>query len=130
VNIYNNTGLGTTIWSPLAAGLLTGKYNQGTPPESRMALQGFDWLANKQLSEARLAITCQLTHLAAELGVPLARVAIAWTIKNPHVTTAIQGATRPEQLLQNLGSLDVVTLLTTEVMERIEGILQNKPVQQ
>jgi voltage-dependent potassium channel beta subunit len=130
LTIFSSMGLGTTIWSPLAAGLLTGKYNQGTPPDSRMALQGFDWLAKKQLNDERLGKTRQLVALAAELGVPLAQLAIAWTIHNPHVTTAILGATRPEQLHQNLGSLDVLPLLTPDVMERIESILQNKPVLQ
>jgi len=125
--VYQNVGLGTTIWSPLAAGFLTGKYNEGIPEGSRLSIQGFDWLKERWLQEDKLKKVKELGKLAGETGVSLAEMAIAWTIKNPHVTTAILGATKKEQLLENLKALDAVSKLTPEVMEKIENILQNKP---
>lgn len=125
--VFKNVGLGTTIWSPLAAGFLTGKYNEGIPADSRLAIEGFDWLKNRWIQDAKLAKVKQLTQLAAELGVSLAALAIAWTIKNPNVTTAILGATKRTQLEENLKALDAVKLLSDDVMNKIEEILQNKP---
>jgi voltage-dependent potassium channel beta subunit len=125
--VFKNVGLGTTIWSPLAAGFLTGKYNNGIPEGSRLAIEGFDWLKDRWIQDAKLEKVKKLTILAAELGVSLASVAIAWTIKNPNVTTAILGATKKEQLEQNLKALDALPLLTDEVISKIEVILQNKP---
>lgn len=125
--VFKNVGLGTTIWSPLAAGFLTGKYNEGIPADSRLAIEGFDWLKNRWIQDAKLAKVKQLTELAGELGVSLAALAIAWTIKNPNVTTAILGATKRTQLEENLKALDAVKLLSEDVMNRIEEILQNKP---
>lgn len=126
--VYQNVGLGTTIWSPLAAGFLTGKYNNGIPEDSRLAIEGFGWLKDRWIQDVKLEKVKKLTHLANELGVSLASLAIAWTIKNPHVTTAILGATKKEQLFENLKALDSLLLLSTEVMDKIEAILQNKPV--
>ncbi len=126
--VFKNVGLGTTIWSPLAAGFLTGKYNNGIPEGSRLAIEGFDWLKDRWVQDAKLEKVKKLVVLAGELGVSLAALAIAWTIKNPNVTTAILGATKKEQLLENLKALDVVKLLTDEVVNKIENILQNKPV--
>lgn len=126
--VYQNVGLGTTIWSPLAAGFLTGKYNNGIPEDSRLAIEGFGWLKDRWIQDAKLEKVKKLALLADELGVSLASLAIAWTIKNPHVTTAILGATKKEQLFENLKALDSLQLLSTEVMDRIEAILQNKPV--
>ncbi|MCA6449666.1 MAG: aldo/keto reductase [Chitinophagaceae bacterium] len=125
--VFKNVGLGTTIWSPLAAGFLTGKYNEGIPADSRLAIEGFDWLKNRWIQDAKLAKVKQLTQLAGELGVSLAALAIAWTIKNPNVTTAILGATKRTQLEENLKALDAVKLLSEDVMNKIEEILQNKP---
>lgn len=125
--VFRNVGLGTTIWSPLAAGFLTGKYNDGIPEGSRFAIQGFDWLKERWLKEDRIKKVQKLAQLAKELNVSLASLAIAWTIKNPQVTTAILGATKKEQLHENLKALEVVALLTPAVLEKIEGILQNKP---
>lgn len=125
--VFKNVGLGTTIWSPLAAGFLTGKYNEGIPADSRLAIEGFDWLKNRWIQDAKLAKVKQLTQLAGELGVSLAALAIAWTIKNPNVTTAILGATKKTQLEENLKALDAVKLLSDDVMNKIEEILQNKP---
>ena len=125
--VFKNAGLGTTIWSPLAAGFLTGKYNNGIPADSRLAIEGFDWLKNRWIQDAKLEKAKQLATLAGELGVSLAALSIAWTIKNPNTTTAILGATKKEQLTENLKALEVVKFLSDEVMDRIESILQNKP---
>jgi voltage-dependent potassium channel beta subunit len=125
--VFKNVGLGTTIWSPLAAGFLTGKYNNGIPEDSRLAIEGFDWLKTRWIQEAKLEKVKKLTALANELGVSLAALAIAWTIKNPNTTTAILGATKKEQLTENLKALNVSPLLTDELMQQIEAILQNKP---
>jgi len=125
--IYKTVGLGTTIWSPLASGLLTGKYNNGIPQDSRFALEGFDWLKNQWLANNNLEKVKNLTAFAQELSVPVATLAIAWTIKNPNVTTAILGATKREQLTENLKAIDVLPKLTTEVMQRIEDIMQTAP---
>jgi voltage-dependent potassium channel beta subunit len=125
--VYKNTGLGTTIWSPLAAGFLTGKYLQGIPEDSRLAINGFDWLKDRWLQEEKINKLKKLVELAGSLGVSMASLAIAWTIKNPQVTTAILGATKKEQLTENLKALDTLKLLSPEVMAEIEKILQNKP---
>lgn len=125
--VFKNVGLGTTIWSPLAAGFLTGKYNEGIPADSRLAIEGFDWLKDRWIQDAKLEKVKKLAVLAKQLNVSLASLAIAWTIKNPNVTTAILGATRKSQLEENLSSLEVVKVLTPEVMTQIENILQNKP---
>ena len=126
-NIFRNTGMGTTIWSPLASGLLTGKYNNGIPEGSRLGLEGFDWLKDKNLSEERIARVRELGKVADELGTSLATMSIAWCIKNPNVTTAILGATKPEQLQENLKALDVLPLLTQEVMDKIDETMGTKP---
>jgi len=125
--IFNTIGMGTTIWSPLASGLLTGKYNNGIPQGSRFALEGFDWLKDQWMVEDKLAKVRALNEIADELSTPLATLAIAWCISNPNVTTAILGATKKEQLLENLKALDVVPKLTPEVLQRIDDIMQTKP---
>jgi voltage-dependent potassium channel beta subunit len=128
LQIFKNHGLGTTIWSPLASGLLSGKYNNGLPEGSRFALSGFEWLKDRWMLEDRLNKVKTFGELAAQLGVSSASLAIAWCIKNPHVTTAILGATRKEQLLDNLTALNTVALLSDEVMQQIDGIMGTKPV--
>lgn len=125
--VFKNVGLGTTIWSPLAAGFLTGKYNNGIPADSRLAIEGFDWLKNRWIQDAKLEKAKKLAVLADELGVSLAALSIAWTIKNPNTTTAILGATKKEQLTENLKALDALTVLSDDIVVKIEGILQNKP---
>lgn len=125
--VFNNVGLGTTIWSPLAAGFLTGKYNNGIPEGSRLAIEGFDWLKDRWVQDAKIEKVKKLGELAAQMGVSLAALAIAWTISNPHTTTAILGATKKEQLTENLKALDVVKLINGEITEKIEAILGNKP---
>ena len=125
--VYQNVGLGTTIWSPLASGFLTGKYLNGIPEHSRLSIQGFDWLKDRWLQEPKIEKLKKLKAYADELQIPLASLAIAWTIKNPNVTTAILGATSKEQLEQNFTALDTLPKLTSEVMSRIDEILQNRP---
>lgn len=126
--VFQNVGLGTTIWSPLAAGFLTGKYLNGIPDDSRLAIQGFDWLKERWVQEAKIEKVKKLAVLAQKMGVSLAELAIAWTIKNPNVTTAILGATKKQQLEENLKALQVLPLLTPEIMEKIEQVLKNKPI--
>lgn len=125
--VYKNVGLGTTIWSPLAAGFLTGKYLNTIPEDSRLSIPGFEWLKSRWLQEEKIAKLKKLVDLANQLGVSMASLAIAWTISNPNVTTAILGATKEEQLTDNLKALDVLKLLTPEVLSNIESILRNKP---
>lgn len=123
LDIFKTVGMGTTIWSPLASGLLTGKYNNGIPPESRLSLEGFDWLKDGLMVEDKLAKVRQLEKIAKELDTSLATLAIAWCIKNPYVSTAILGATKKEQLLENLKALEVLPKLTAEVMKHIDHIM-------
>lgn len=125
--VFQNTGLGTTIWSPLAAGFLTGKYNEGIPEGSRLAIEGFDWLKTRWLQEDKIKKVKKLADLARKLDVSLASLAIAWTIHNPNVSTAILGATKKQQLEENLKALDVLKKITPDIVEKIEKILQNKP---
>jgi voltage-dependent potassium channel beta subunit len=122
--LYEKIGLGTTIWSPLDSGILTGKYNRGIPEDSRLAKE--TWL-QRELVQEKIEKVRQLTPLAEELGGSMAQLALAWCLKNPDVSTVITGASRPEQVRENMGALDLVGRLTPEVMERIEGILDNKP---
>ena len=128
LQVFRNVGLGTTIWSPLASGLLTGKYNDGIPADSRLGLEGFDWLKERWMVEDKVNKVKQLGEVAERLGVSLAAMSIAWCIKNPNVTTAILGATKKEQLLANLKALEAVEKLTPEVMQEIDNIVQTKPV--
>lgn len=127
--LFRDFGLGTTIWSPLASGLLSGKYNNGVPADNRLHIEGMEWLKERTLGEpSKLDKTKALAKLAEELGTSLPKLAVAWTIKNPHVSTAILGASKKEQLIENLKALDVVPLLSNEIMEKIELILNNKPI--
>ena len=116
-------GLGTTIWSPLASGLLTGKYTEGIPPGSRGTLKGYEWLAERLSDPAKLAVVRRLAPIAADLGCTLAQMSLAWCLKNPRVSTVITGASRPAQVVENMKALDVVAKLGPEVMARIEAAL-------
>ncbi len=129
--LYSGIGLGTTIWSPLASGILTGKYGDGIPEGSRMSLPDYQWLRERIESpegQANVRKAAELTGIARELGVPLTQLAIAWCLKNPNVSTVIHGASSSAQLDENIKRLHVVSSLTGEVTERIEGVLQNRPV--
>ena len=126
--LYALMGLGTTIFSPLASGLLSGKYNDGVvPPDSRAALPGYEWLRAEVLKPERLAAVKLLVPIAAELGCTVAQMALAWCLLNPNVSTVITGASKPEQVHENMKALDVVDKLTPDVVARIEAILANKP---
>lgn len=129
-HLYRTIGLGTTIWSPLASGLLTGKYNEGIPEGSRLSLPGYEWLRQRFQGEAferKVAAIKRLAGVAEQLGCTLAQLAIAWCLKNPNVSTVITGASKPQQVRENMHALEVVPKLTAEVMEKIEEILDNKP---
>ena len=131
--LYREIGLGTTIWSPLASGLLTGKYNNDIPEDSRMALEGYEWLRKRLNSEKgkdQIAKVRQLTTIADELGCSTAQLALAWCLKNPDVSTVITGASRGSQVQENMKALEVSNQLTPEVLEQIENILNNKPAPQ
>jgi voltage-dependent potassium channel beta subunit len=121
--LYRDIGLGTTIWSPLASGMLTGKYNAGIPPDSRGALKGYEWLAERLTDTAKIAIVKRLAPIAADLSCTLAQLSLAWCLKNPNVSTVITGATRPAQVHENLKALDVVPKLAPDVMARIDTAL-------
>lgn len=128
--LYAALGLGTTTWSPLASGILTGKYRDGIPEGSRMTVPTYDWLREEIESEqgqAQIRKASELEGLAQELGISQAQLAVAWCLKNPHVSTVILGASRPEQLSENLMALEKLPLLTEEVMEKIETVLDNSP---
>jgi len=125
--VFRSVGMGTTIWSPLASGFLTGKYLNDMPEGSRLSMDTFAWLRERWLQEGKIDKLKNLVALAAELNLSMPSLAIAWTIANPHVTTAILGASKEAQLTENLRALDALKALTPEVMGRIEDILQNKP---
>ena len=122
--LYSDIGLGTTTWSPLASGLLTGKYNDGLPADSRLRTPGYEWLARRLSTDegaARLAKARRFTALAAELGEKPAQLAIAWCLRNPRVSSVILGATRPEQLRENLGALALIDKLDADTFARVEA---------
>jgi voltage-dependent potassium channel beta subunit len=128
--LYREFGLGTTIWSPLAGGLLTGKYDAGIPPGTRVSLPGYEWLRERYAgpeAEIRIGKVRRLRAVADELGATPAQLALAWCLKNPNVSSVITGASRPEQLGENMKAMEVVGRLSPEVMERLEMILENKP---
>lgn len=127
LTIFKNVGLGTTIWSPLASGLLTGKYNNGIPEGSRLTLDGYEWLKDRTMVDDKLNRVRNLEAVAKDLDTSLATLSVAWCISNPNVTTAILGATKDKQLLENLKALDVYPKITTEVKERIDEIMGTKP---
>lgn len=128
LQLYRDFGLGTTTWSPLASGLLTGKYNAGNIQENtRLQLTDMAWLKDKTLTEGKLGKVAALGKIASDLGISLARLGVAWCAKNPNVSTVILGASKVEQLTETLMAIDDVKLLTNEVLEKIEGVLQNKP---
>jgi voltage-dependent potassium channel beta subunit len=121
--LYRDIGLGTTIWSPLASGLLTGKYNDGIPADSRGTIKGYEWLAERLTEPAKLAVVRRLIPIAHDLGCTMAQLAIAWCLSNPNVSTVITGASRVTQVQENMGALDVVGKLDAGVMARINAAL-------
>ena len=126
--LFKNLGLGSTTWSPLKSGMLTGKYRGGKFPEgSRANLPGMEWLKEMFSDPKRVQAVERLNGIADDLGVTLAQMSIAWILKNPHVSTVITGASRVEQLKENFKALEVVPMLTDEVMQRIETALEGYP---
>jgi voltage-dependent potassium channel beta subunit len=125
--LYQDIGLGTTTWSPLASGMLTGKYNEGIPAQSRANLKDYEWLKPALTNTKRIGKVKQMASIAADLGISMAQMALAWCLKNPHVSTVITGASRVEQVHENLKSLEMIEKLTAEVMARIETVLGNRP---
>jgi len=120
--LYEDIGLGTTIWSPLASGLLTGKYLNGIPEGSRATLPGYEWLKGMLTDETRNKKVAELKVIADELGISLTQLSLAWCVKNPNVSTVITGASSAAQVRENMTALDAVPLLTKEVMDRIDLI--------
>lgn len=126
--IFKNIGMGTTIWSPLMSGLLSGKYNDEYPKDTRLNIEGLEWLKDRTLLEDRIKKTRELTKLAAELELTTAQLALIWCTKNPNVSTVILGASKRSQLEENLKALDYLNKIDGLVIENIEAILKNKPV--
>jgi len=122
--LYGDIGLGLTIWSPLASGLLTGKYNDGIPADSRGNLPGYEWLKARLSDPNVLKIVRGLQPVADDLGCTMSQLAIAWTVRNPHVSTVITGASRAAQVHENMKALEVVPQLTDDVMARIDAVLK------
>lgn len=127
--IYKTVGLGTTIWSPLASGVLTGKYNQKTQPkDTRLVMEGMDWLKDSVVTRENLDKVAQLEKIAKNLGLSLPLLAIAWCLKNENVSTVMLGASKLSQLEENFKAIEAKAKLTPEVMEAIEKALNNKPM--
>ena len=125
--LFKDYGYGSTIWSPLASGLLTGKYNNGIPADSRGALPGYEWLQTRLTNADALAKVKAVQAVAGELGIPLSQLAIAWCLKNPNVSTVITGASRVSQVHENMKALDIVERLTPDLMQKIDEVLGNNP---
>jgi voltage-dependent potassium channel beta subunit len=126
VRFYKDYNYGTTIWSPLASGLLTGKYNKGIPKDSRGALEGYEWLKDDLTNEAKLAKVKALEPIAKDLDATLSQLALAWCLKNPFVSTVITGASRVEQVHENMKAAAVAPKITPEIMEKIDTIFEIK----
>lgn len=126
--IFRNVGMGTTIWSPLASGLLTGKYNDGIPEGSRLSISNYAWLKDKMMQDDKLARVKKLEKVAHEMNTSLATLSIAWCIHNPNVTTAILGATSEKQLTENLNALEVYPKFTPALIAEIDEIMGTKPL--
>ncbi len=122
VRLYKDYGYGSTTWSPLASGLLTGKYSNGIPKDSRGTLQGYDWLKNHLTDQDKIAKVRALEPIAKELNCTLSQLSIAWCLKNPFVSTVITGASRVGQVHENMKALEVEPKITLEILERIDKI--------
>jgi voltage-dependent potassium channel beta subunit len=128
LHLFKYEGLGTTIWSPLASGVLSGKYLNNDFGDTRLTMQGLEWLKERNLTEERIDKVKAIAGIAKQLDVSLPKLALAWCLKNQNVSTVILGASKVSQLEENITALDVVHLLTDDVMAEINTVLQNKPV--
>lgn len=128
LHLFKNHGLGTTIWSPLASGILSGKYTNSGVEGTRLGMQGLEWLKDRTLAADRMEKATTLQELANSLGVSLAKLSIAWCLKNPNVSTVILGASKVPQLQENLQVLEALPLLTDEVIAKIEEVVKTKPI--
>ena len=126
--VYKTVGLGTTIWSPLASGVLSGKYNDKFPSDTRLGMEGLDWLKEKNITIDRIQKVQKLATLASKLGVSLPVLSIAWCLNNKNVSTVILGASKEDQLKENLKSLEYQKIVTDEIYQEIENIIENKPM--
>lgn len=127
-DVYRTVGLGTTIWSPLASGILTGKYLTGAEASARLKRAELDWLADILLQSEKLEKVQQVLALSADCGMTPAQFSIAWCLKNPNVSTVLLGATREEQLVENLAAAELVNHLTPDVMAEVDRLLDNRPI--
>lgn len=129
--LYDDIGLGTTIWSPLSSGLLTGKYNDGIPEGTRLTMDDYDWLREQLLEtesgRKKLEKVKKLAPIAKDIGISLPQMALAWCLKNEDVSTVITGASKPEQVRENMKAVDALDKLDSDIMDRIEEVLENKP---
>jgi aryl-alcohol dehydrogenase-like predicted oxidoreductase len=119
--LYDDIGLGLTTWSPLALGLLSGKYANGIPAGSRATVTGYEWLRDVVTDPVRVEAAKRIAPIAAELGATSAQLALAWCAHNPHVSTVITGASRVSQVVENMKAIDVLPKLTPDVLARIDG---------
>lgn len=125
--LFRDFGMGTTIWSPLASGLLSGKYNDADPKDTRFSIESLEWLKNRLLVEDNIKKVKLLKGLADKLNTSLAKLAIAWCLKNPNVSTVILGASKVSQLQENLTAMEILPLLSAEIMDEIDAITGTKP---
>ena len=126
--LFAEYGYGSTIWSPLSSGVLSGKYNNGFQDDTRLSIEGLDWLKEKVLTTDAIEKTKTLTNLAGDLGVSMPSLAIAWCLKNPNVSTVILGGSKTSHIIDNIKALEIQPLLTENVMSEIELVLQNKGI--
>ena len=126
--IFKTVGMGTTVWSPLASGVLTGKYNDGVKENTRLTMEGMEWLKDKNLFNERIEKVRKLTAISGDLGISMPQLALGWCLKNPNVSTVILGASKVSQLEENFATLDHLDKLDTEIMGKIEDILDNTPI--
>jgi voltage-dependent potassium channel beta subunit len=126
--VFEELGYGSTIWSPLASGVLSGKYNSGFPSDTRLGIEGLEWLKERVLTEDNISKTKALQTIAGDLGVSLPQLAIAWCLKNKNVSTVILGGSKTIQLKENFAAIELQTKLTDDVLTSIEQLLGNKPV--
>jgi voltage-dependent potassium channel beta subunit len=128
LHLFKHHGLGTTIWSPLASGMLSGKYLDGFPEGTRLGIEGMDWLKNRVLREERLEQVRSIKKIADDLNISLVKLSLAWCLKNKNVSTVILGASKVAQLKENFEAVDALPLLTERLMQQLEEVLKNKPV--